>query len=164
MTILEEVNASGDDGGTKVIIRTLELTCAAWNEPVLICNGFTDYTCVTEDGRTLTFIAANIDITLAKKNNKGNQTLAFSVDNTTGEVSHKTDDAMEARARVTATYRTYLTGNLDAPQERPWKLVMLSGSIEGVVAQLQMGYFNMIGVAWPRALYTTTFTPALRYI
>lgn len=161
MTILEEVNASGGD---KVIIRTLELTCAAWSEPVLICNGFTDYTCVTEDGRTLTFIAANIDITLARKDNKGKQTLAFAVDNTTGEVSHKTDAAMETRARVNATYRTYLTGNLDAPQERPWKLTLLSGSIEGVVAQLQLGYFNMIGVAWPRRLYTTTFAPALRYI
>ncbi|MCP3893734.1 MAG: DUF1833 domain-containing protein, partial [Bacteroides sp.] len=91
MATLDEINASGDNGGKSVIIRTLELTCEAWDAPILICNGFTDYTCVTEDGRTLTFIAANIDMTLAKKNNKGNQTLAFSADNTTGEVSRNND-------------------------------------------------------------------------
>lgn len=164
MATLDEINASGDNGGQSVIVRTLELTCEAWAEPVLICNGFTGYTCATEDGRVLTFIAANIGITLAKKNNKGNQTLAFSADNTTGEVSRKVYASMETRKRINATYRTYLTGNLNAPAEKPWKLVLLSGSIEGVVAQLQLGYFNMIGVAWPRRLYTTNFAPALRYI
>jgi len=161
--ILAELNA-GANSGTDVIIRTLELTCDGWDSPVLICNGFEDVTAITEDGRTLLFEAANIDISLAAKNNKGNQTLAFAVDNTTGEVSHKVDDATEARARVNATYRTYTNGNLSAPAERPYYLTVLSGSIQGVEAQLQTGYFNMIGVAWPRALYTVNFTPGLRYM
>lgn len=161
MSTLEEVFASG---GTDIIIRTLELTSAAWVEPVFICNGFIDQVLTTEDGRTLTFIAANIDITLPKKNNKGNQVLAFSVDNTTGEVQQKADAALAANARVTAVYRTYLKSNKSAPSEKPYRLTLQSDSIQGNVAQLQCGYFDMIGVAWPRRLYTLQQFPALRYV
>lgn len=162
-TILAEVNAGANER-TDCIIRTLELTCAAWAEPVFICTGFEDVTAVTEDGRTVTFIGANIDIALAAKNNKGNQTLAFAVDNTTGEASRKIDDAIEANAKVTAIYRTYMDKKLLAPAEKPYVLTLLSGSIQGQQAQLQTGFFNMIGVAWPRLLYTVNFAPALRYI
>lgn len=161
MSVLEEVFASG---GTDVIIRTLELQCAAWAAPIYICNGFVDQVLRTEDGRTLTFIAANIDITLPKKNNKGNQVLAFSVDNTTGEVQQKADQALDAKQRVTAIYRTYLKSNKSAPSEKPYRLTLQSDSIEGNVAQLSCGYFDLIGVAWPRRLYTLQQFPALRYI
>lgn len=161
MSLLEEVFASG---GTDVIIRTLELTSSAWPSPIYICSGFTDQVLTTEDGRTLTFIAANIDITLPKKNNKGNQVLAFAVDNTTGEPQQKADMALEADQRVTATYRTYLASNKSAPAEKPYVLSVQSDSIQGNVAQLQCGYFDMIGVAWPRRLYTLREFPALRYI
>ena len=161
--ILAEVNAGANEGPDE-IIRTLELTCPAWDAPVYICTGFEDITAVTEDNRTLTFIGANIDIALASKNNKGNQTLAFAVDNTTGEVTQRVDQAIDGNARVTVTYRTYLSGNLTAPAERPYVLSLLSGEIQGVEAQLQTGFFNMIGVAWPRELYTVNEYPALRYI
>ena len=161
--ILAEVNAGANER-LDAIIRTLELTCSAWTEPVFICNGFDDITAVTEDLRTVTFIAANIDIALAAKNNKGNQTLAFAVDNTTGEVSQRIDQAIAANARVTAIYRTYLNTNLSAPAEKPYVLTVLGGTLQGQEAQLETGYFNMIGVAWPRALYTVNYAPALRYI
>lgn len=158
---LAEVNASA---GPEIRLLTFELTCAAWDSPVLICNGFTDRECGTEDGRRLLFEAANLGVQLARKNGKGNQTLAFSADNTTGEVSRRTDDAMEAQSRVSAVFRQYLLSNLDAPAERPYRLTLLSGSIQGIVAQLQMGYFNMIGVGWPRSLYTVNDFPGLRDI
>jgi len=161
--ILAEVNAGANER-LDAIIRTLELTCDAWAEPVFICNGFEDVIAVTEDARTVTFIAANIDIALAAKNNKGNQTLAFAVDNTTGEVSQRIDQAIASNARVTAIYRTYLNTNLTAPAENPYVLTVLGGTLQGQEAQLETGYFNMIGVAWPRALYTVNYAPALRYI
>lgn len=161
--ILAEVNAGANERLDE-IIRTLELRCPAWASAVYICTGFEDITAVTENGDTVTFIGANIDIALASKNNKGNQTLAFAVDNTTGEVSQRVDQAIDGNARVTAIYRTYLSGNLTAPAERPYTLSLLSGTIQGIEAQLQTGYFNMIGVAWPRELYTVNEYPALRYI
>lgn len=162
-TILSEVNAGANERFDE-IIRTLEITCPAWAAPVFICTGFDDITAVTEDGRTVTYIGANIDIALASKNNKGNQTLAFAVDNTSGEVSQRVDQAIDGNARVTVIYRTYISGNLTAPAEKPYTLSLLSGTIQGIVAQLQTGYFNMIGVAWPRELYTVNEYPALRYI
>lgn len=161
MTILEEVNASGGDD---VIIRTLEIISDAWEDPILLATGFTDQVCTTEDGRTLTFRGVNMSITLPKKNNKGNQTLAFSVDNTTGEVSRFVDAAVEANARATVIYRTYLSSNKSAPQEKPYRLVVLSGELQGIVANLQCGYFNPIGTAWPRRFLTADYAPGLRYL
>lgn len=161
--ILDEVNAGANER-LDAIIRTLELTSPGWTESVFICTGFDDVIAVDEIGRTLTFTAANIDIALAAKNNKGNQTLAFAVDNTTGEVSRRIDQAIAANARVTAIYRTYLNTNLSAPAEKPYVLTVLGGTLQGQEAQLETGYFNLIGVAWPRALYTVNYAPALRYI
>lgn len=101
---LAEVNASAEP---KQRLLTLEITSDAF-DPVLICNGFTDRTCVTEDSITLTFIAANMGVQLARRNNKGNQTMSFAVDNTMGDVSNRVDDSQEAQARVTAVFRQYL--------------------------------------------------------
>lgn len=161
MTILEEVNASGGDD---VIIRTLEITSEAWAEPILLATGFSEQICTTEDGRILAFQGVNMSITLPKKNNKGNQTLAFAVDNTTGEVSRYVDSAVEANARATVIYRTYLSSNKSAPQEKPYRLVVLSGDLQGIIANLQCGYFNPIGTAWPRRILTAGYAPGLRYL
>lgn len=146
------------------IIRCLELTCDAWPSSVLICNGFKDRILKTEDNRTLLFTAVNFDIQLAKANNKGNQTLAFALDNTTGEVQKKIDLALKADARVTAVYRTYLANNLLAPAEMRYVLVVQGGSLQGNVATIQCGYFDLIGISWPRDLYTLTFVPSLAYL
>ncbi len=161
--ILAEVNAGANERFDE-IIRTFEFTCTAWPESQFICTGFEDITATTEDGRVVTFTALNIDTALAAKNSKGNQTIALAVDNTTGEVSRLIDMAIDVNARVTAVFRTYMSGNLLAPAEKPYRLTVLSGSMQGLEAQLDTGYFNMIGVAWPRALYTVSFVPGLRYI
>lgn len=151
-------------GGKEAFIRTLEITCPAWPEPVLICNGFKDRICGTEDGRLLSFTAANVGIALPQKNNKGNQSLAFAIDNTTGEVRHKADQALDENARVTATYRVYLASDTSAPCDRPYRMTVQSDSFESNNANLPCGFFDLIGTAWPRALYTTKFAPALKYL
>lgn len=159
--ILAEVNASG---GNVAYIRGLELTCAAWPSPILIINGFRDKVLGTEDGRSLLFRAINLGISLPSKDNKGNQTLAFATDNTTGEVTDLVDLAKEADARVTAVYRTWLSSNLSAPAERPYRLTILGGELEGVIANLQCGYFNILMTAYPRRYLTADFAPGLRYL
>ena len=165
MTMLEQMYREAvASGGNDVFVRTLELTCSAWDAPVLICNGFKDRICGTEDGRLLTFEAANIGIALPQKNNKGNQALAFAVDNTTGEVKRKADQALEANARVTAVYRVYLASNLSAPCEKPYRMTVESDSFQGNTSNLQCGFFDLIGTAWPRKLYTTSFVPGLKYL
>jgi len=160
MTVLEQVYASGGD----VIIHTLELTCPAWDAPILLCKGFEDQVCITEDGRTLTFIASGIDVALPKKTNSGAQNLTFAIDNVTGEAQQQIDAALEAQERVTLMYRTYLASDLSAPAERPLRMSVLGGSIVGTQIQIQAGFFDLINVAWPRDLYTTKFAPALKYL
>lgn len=163
--ILEQIYREAvASGGKEAFVRTLELTCPAWDSSVLICNGFKDRICGTEDARLLTFEAANIGIALASKNNKGNQALAFAVDNTTGEVQMKADQALDANARVTATYRVYLASDLSAPCEKPYRMSVDSDSFEQNQATLQCGFFNLIGTSWPRAFYTTNFVPGLKYL
>lgn len=163
--ILEQIYREAvASGGKEAFVRTLEITCPAWSSPVLICNGFKDRICGTEDGRLVTFEAANIGIALAAKNNKGNQALAFGVDNTTGRVRHLADDALDANARVTAVYRVYLASDLSAPCERPYRMSVDSDSFEQNQATLQCGFFNLIGAGFPRVFYTTNFVPALKYL
>lgn len=163
--ILEQIYREAvASGGKEAFVRTLEITCPAWSAPVLICNGFKDRICGTEDGRLLTFIAANIGIALPQKNNKGNQALAFGVDNTTGEVMQRADEALDANARVTATYRVYLASDLSAPCEKPYRMSVDSDSFEQNQAALQCGFFNMTGTSWPRDFYSTLKYPCLKYL
>lgn len=165
MTILEQAYREAvASGGNDVFVRTLEITCAAWDAPVLLCNGFTDRICGTEDGRVLNFLAANIGIALAAKNNKGNQALAFGIDNTTGLVRHLADEALDANARVTAVYRVYLASDLSAPCERPYRMSVDSDSFERNQATLQCGFFDVIGTAFPRVIANTERFPCLKYL
>jgi len=159
MTILEQVYASGGE----VIISTLELTCPAWDAPVLICQGYADQTCTTEDARTLTFLASAIDIALPKKGNTAGQSLMFAIDNVTGEAQSKIDQALEAEQRITLIYRMYLQSDKSFPAENPYFMTVLGGTMQGSSVQIQAGFFDLINTKWPRDLIDTNFAPGLRY-
>ena len=161
MTLLDQFYASG---GKDVAILTLELTCPAWDAPVLICNGFEDQVCVTEDARTLTFIAAAIDVSLPKKSNQGSQSLNFAIDNITGEAQLKIDEALEAEARVSMTFRIYLESDKSAPAEAPYRFSVQSGQMQGNTVQISAGFFDAINTGFPRDLYTTNFAPGIKYL
>ena len=158
---LAEINASG---GNVAYIRGLELICDAWPESQFVITGFKDRVLGTEDGRSLLFRAINLGINLPSKDGRGNQTLTFATDNSTGVVSDLVDLSIEANARVTVIYRTWLSSNTAAPSERPYRLTVLGGELEGVIANLQCGYFNILNTAYPRRYLTADFTPGLRYI
>lgn len=160
MTILEQVYASGGD----VLLNTLELSCSAWAEPILLCDGFEDQACVTEDGRAVTFIASGIAVALPARGTSGGQTLTFAIDNVTGEAQQKVDAALEAEERMVLTYRCYLASDKSAPAEAPYRMTVLSGQIKGPSVQVEAGYYDLINAAWPRDLYTTDFAPGLKYL
>lgn len=161
MTILNQFYASG---GPDVRLFTLELTCPAWGEPILLCNGFTDQTCVTEDARTITFIASGIDIALPAKTNQGSQNLTFAIDNVTGEAQQKIDQALEAEQEVMMTFRTYLASDLSAPAEAPYRFVVRAGRMQGSTITIQAGFFDAINTRFPRDLYTANFAPGIKYL
>jgi len=160
MTILQRVFASG---GTEVVIPTLEITCSAWSAPILLCNGFENHTCVTEDARTLVFVASAIEVALPKRDTSGTQVLTFGIDNVTGEAQQLIDQALEAGQRIHLTFRHYLSSDLSAPAETPLKFVVRDGVMEGGALQINAAFFDMINTAWPRFYYTPEFAPGLRY-
>ena len=160
MTVLERVFASG---GTEVVIPTLEITCAAWTTSILLCNGYEDHTCVTEDARTLTFLASGIQVALPKRDTSGTQVLNFGIDNVTGEAQRLIDEALDAEEMVYLTYRAYLSTDKSAPAENPLKFVVRDGAMEGTVLQISAAFFDLINTAWPRTFYTAQFAPGLKY-
>ena len=160
MTILERVFASG---GNEVVIPTLEITSTAWAGPILLCNGYDNQTCITEDARTLTFLASGIQIALPKRDTAGTQVLSFAIDNVTGEAQTLVDTALVAGARILMTFRHYLSTDLTAPAEPPLKLIVRDGQMEGTVLTVNAAFFDLINTAWPRRFYTAAFAPGLRY-
>lgn len=160
MTVLERVYASGGD----VLIYTLEIDCPAWAEPILLCKGFENQICITEDSRTLEFMASGIDIALPKKTSSGAQNLTFAIDNVTGEAQQKIDAALEAEEKVTLTLRIYLDSDRSAPAENPYRATVLGGKIKGASVQINAGFFDVINTAFPRDLYTVNFAPGIRYL
>ena len=161
MSILEQVFASA---GPDVIINTLELASDAWAAPILICSGFADQVLTTEDARTLTFTAAGIAVALPRKDNRGGQALNFAIDNVTGEAQRLIDDALEAEARVTLTFRHYLESDKTAPAEPPYVFTVTGGEFRGTTVQVTAAFFDAINTAWPRDLYTLEFAPGIKYL
>lgn len=160
MTVLEKVYASGGD----TIIFTLELTCEAWDSPILLAEGFEDQHCITEDGRALTFIGSGIGIALPKKTSSGAQNLSFAIGNVTGEAQAKIDAALEAEKKVFLTFRTYLASDLTAPSDQVYRATVLNGKIKGSTVQVTAGFFDLINTSFPRDLYTVNFAPGIRYL
>jgi len=160
MTVLEKVYASGGD----TIIFTLELTCEAWDSPILLAEGFEDQHCITEDGRALTFKASGIGLALPKKTNSGAQNLTFAIDNVSGEAQAKIDAALEAEKKVFLFFRVYLASDLTAPSDQVYRATVLSGKIKGATVQVTAGFFDLINTAFPRDLYTINFAPAIKYL
>lgn len=161
MTALETLYASG---GKAVIIPTLELFCTPWAAPIYICQGFEDITAKTEAGVTATFTASGFAAALPKRDNSGNQTLTFTIDNVTGDAQQLIDKALEARASIGLVFRIFISTDLTAPAERPYRMKVLSGFMQGPSVQLNAGYFDLVNLGWPRRKYTLAFAPCLRYI
>lgn len=151
-------------GGTDVEIPTIELRSTAWADSIFICAGYFDQVLTLEDGRAITFQAAALDATLPKKDNQGSQVLGVAIDNVRGEAQRRLDAAKAAGAKVFMTYRVYLESDPTAPAERPMEMEVLSFNAKGPTVELQGGYFNLIGSAWPRFRYTTEFSPGIKYL
>ena len=151
-------------GGTDVEIPTIELSSPAWTDSIFVCAGYFDQTFTLEDLRVITFQASGMDATLPKKDNQGSQVLGVAIDNVRGEAQRRLDTAKAAGAKVTMTYRLYLDSDHSAPAEKPMVMEVLSFNATGPTVELQGGYFNLIGSAWPRFRYTTDFSPAIKYL
>jgi len=161
MTVIEQFYASG---GSDVKIATLELSCPAWEKPVYLCKAYEDLMAATETGEVVTYQACGMDVALPKRDNSGNQTLNFAIDNVTGESQQLIDEALDTRQVISLVFRVYLSSDLSAPAEKPYRMKVKGGYIQGVTSQLSSGYYDLLNLAWPRRKYTLDFAPGLRYV
>lgn len=159
--VLKRLYASG---GTEVLLYLVELQCAAWSDSIRIAKGFDNPTVTTEDGRTVTFTGAGIDLALPKKDASGNQNIRFAIDNVTGEAQKLIEEAIEAKSKITLTMRTYIDTDLAAPADFPFVATVKSAQFDTGKVQVDAGFFDLINTSWPRDLYTTVFAPGLKYM
>lgn len=149
--------------GRTLPLSTLELSCSAWAAPVLVCNGFTDKVCTTEDGRTLTFEASSIEIALPKQSNTGTQTLKFGFSNIDGRAQKLIDQSIDVEAHCFLTHRIYGPANLTAPAATPYRMRVTGGTMRGPMVQVEAGFGDIISRRLQSRMYATAQFRALTY-
>ena len=161
MSIIETVYASAPSG--HIIHRTLEILVPDF-DPIRVVAAYEDLTATLETGETVVFSAGPFDPREPKKSSDGNQTLTFSIANVTGEAQKAVEAALESAEEVPVNYRVFLSSDLSAPANKPYKMTLRGGTFEGMMVQIEAGYYDLLNAAWPRKRYTSEFAPGLRYI
>lgn len=158
-TPLDVVFASGGDAE----IFALELQCAAWPEPLRLCDEYEDLVLGLETGEAALFEGEGIDYSLPKINSSGGQTTQFAIDNVRGKAQRLLDLSEEAGERVTMMVRRYVGSDLSAPAQRPLRYTVKSAGMEGAAVKIEAGFFDMLNRAWPPNYYTSDKFPGLKY-
>ena len=161
MSIIETVYASAPS--EHVIHPTLEILVPNF-EPIRVVASFEDLTATLETGETVIFNAGPFEYKEPSKNTQGNQTLNFSIANVTGEAQKAVEAALESAEEVPVNYRVFLSSDLSAPANKPYKMTLRGGTFEGMMVQIEAGYYDLLNAAWPRKRYTSEYAPGLRYI
>lgn len=157
-TILKTVYASAP--AAEVIIPTLEIIAG---ETIYACGGFEDQTLTLETGETITFEATGMDVQLPKRDNSGNQSLQFTIENVTGVAQRLIEDSVEAGENIKIVYRSYLSSDLTAPAEAPIVLDVEGAQFNGGSVDVRCIFQSPINTAWPKQRYTADFAPGLKY-
>lgn len=161
MSIIETVYASAPS--EHIILATLEILVPG-QDPIRVVADYEDLTAKLENGQEVTFQAGPFEYKEPSKNTDGQQTLTFAIANVTGEAQKAVEAALEADVEVPIIYRVYLSTDLTAPATKPYKMIMRGGSFEGMMVQIEAGYYDLLNTAWPRLRYTAENAPGLRYL
>lgn len=162
MNPLDQYYCSGSS--EQVPLQTLEITSPGWSEALLLCQGFEDQQCTTEDSRVLLFTASGMDIALPKSDGSARQDIQFGLDNVSRVAQSLLAQSIDAQADVTITRRMYLWPNLSAPAEPPSVMTATGASFNSSAAQVKAGLLDLLNTAWPRTRYTLQLAPGIRYI
>lgn len=162
MNPLNQYYCSGSSA--QVLLQTLEITSSGWFEPILLCQGFDDQLCITEDGRPLLFLASGMDIALPKSEGSARQELQFGLDNVSRAAQVLLSQAIDAQSEVEITRRAYLWPNLSAPADPPSVMTALGASFDSSAAAVKAGLLDLLNTAWPRLRLTLDIAPGIRFI
>lgn len=161
MSLIERVYASAP--AEHVILPTLEILVPG-ADPIRVVAAFEDLTTTLETGETVTFKAGPFEHKEPSKDTRGQQRLTFAIANVTGEAQDAVATALESDTETPINYRVFLSTDLTAPAQKPYKMILRGGTFEGMMVQVEAGYFDLLNTQWPRKRYTSDFAPGLRYI
>lgn len=161
MSLIETVYASAPSD--QVILPTLEILVPG-EEPIRVVAAYEDLTATLETDETVTFKAGPFEYKEPSKNTNGQQTLTFAIANVTGEAQEAVEAAIESGVEVPVNYRVYLSSDLTAPAQQPYKMTLRGGTFEGLMVQVEAGYFDLLNHQWPRRRYVASEFPGLRYM
>ena len=159
MSTLKKSYASATDE----IIRTLEIKPSG-SPPIRVCTGYVDRLLTLEDDTEAEFIAGPLSIKRPSKSASGQQNLSLSIANVTAQGQEAIEAALESGGEVPCIYREYLASDLSAPASNPYRMTLRGGTLQGIMIQIEAGYFDLLNTQWPRDRYTAERFPGLRYI
>ena len=160
-TLLNRVYASAPTDA--VLLQTLDIRVTG-QDPVLLCNGFSEVTATLETMEQVTFEPGNLVIKLPKKGDTGQQSLNFGIWNATGRAQEVVAAALEAGEQVPVIYREFLLSDLSAPQAAPLPFVMIGGEFNGLELQIEASYYDIMNTRWPRQIYDSNNAPGIKYL
>ncbi len=167
MTILDRFYVSGGEE-VRIITMQIEIAgdAASGIDPVshYLVHDWEPVDARLESGEVVSFSPFAMSVALPPRNLDGTQDLNFSLANIDGLVSTEIQRALANRLKMYATLRQYLSSDLSAPAEKPYRMEVKNGQWSPVQADITAGYMNILDTAWPRRLYTLVDFPGLRYI
>lgn len=159
MNPIEQCYASGGD----TIIKTVEARAEGETDSMLFSQGYDDWVCGTEDGRTLVFPGIAMDAALPKNDSSGYQSLNLSIDNTLGNVQKVVEGYKAAGKRISMIHREYLLSDLSYPTS-VYRLTVLNREYADNTAVFACGFFDLLNTGFPRDKLNTLIAPGLKYL
>lgn len=159
MTILSVVYASAPAGETIIPAIVIQIPD---HDPIRICADYVDHM-LGEDGEYLLFEGGSLSVSLPARNASGQQTLVFGVGNVNNVAQRYVDEALELGVPVSLTFLEYLESDKSEPAKRPYRMTVSGGRFEGVEAQFEASYHDLLNYAWPREAYNAENAPGLKY-
>src|SRR5690554_346424 len=114
MATLQEVYATRGD---IKLLEAVQINSPAWPSIYLVRDYQDRLLYVPEEDQFVLHQAASIGVTKPSRDNRGNQTVQFVIDNVLQEVRKHIKEAFEASAKVELQVRTYLETDLTADRK-----------------------------------------------
>lgn len=151
------------EGGSEVILHTVEIQCDSWLEPITLVRDYIDHEIMTEDKRRLTAKASGMNVALPKRDNRGAQKLTFAIDGVRYESTVLIRDAIAAQQEIRLIYRVYTSDDLSAPAKRPYHFYVHTIKSQAERVELTAGLFDFIDMRWPRQVFDSENAPCLKF-
>ena len=127
-----------------------------------------DFTAITEIGQTVTFVKSGMRLSLPSRDSEGTQTIGIQIANTSNEIWREVSKVADAnrinQREVECIMRAFLPSNINQPAGAPYPLVILSSSINRVVARLDAAYAPLYDTVFPKGRYYPSIYNGLKYV